>query len=398
MRFVKVHDDSSDSHKRARWEIVVTILVLILALFCVIGAGIWVNPKTTSERMNFAQFVAQAIGGLVLITGLIFTAKTVRTSQETLKIAVEKQELDRKMHELERASRLSDRFQRASEQLGKAEEDARIGALYNLERVATDSDTDYDAVIELICAFVRRRSRALVANVKELGPSHIPDSVPVAPQDIEVAMTLLGRRRRTLGAGENKRLDLTGSYLCKLEINAAEFQGADFSNSLLIETKFQSCNFAECRFDRADLRQSIWFNPILLSSTFMWSDACSSLFDFDPSLPDPMYRTAFRVSTGTERLTNVYYERDPTRARGSVNGGHYLEGSSWLGAKMQDAAFMSTQALLACDYSEDACAEELDLSGLCHLTIEQWNSFDKPEKVKAPRLRVNPLRDRLPTQ
>ena len=60
---------------------------------------------------------------------------------------------------LSRDGRVTDRYAKAREQLGCEKVDVRIGGIHALERIARDSPADPPAVMEMLAAFIRERSR-----------------------------------------------------------------------------------------------------------------------------------------------------------------------------------------------------------------------------------------------
>jgi hypothetical protein len=83
----------------------------------------------SSVRATILQFAA----GIVLILGLCLTARTVYLSRET---------------------HLTDRFTKAVDQLGHGQREVRVGGIYALERLARNSSSDRQLVIEVITSYL----------------------------------------------------------------------------------------------------------------------------------------------------------------------------------------------------------------------------------------------------
>src|SRR5207247_3128017 len=98
-----------------------------------------------SIRQTFAQalgLLGGLIGGAVLLLGLYYTAQTLRTSQESLRVTQEGQ--------------ITERFTKAIQHLGdKAGLTVRLGGIYALERIARDSAKDHWQIMEVLTAYVR---------------------------------------------------------------------------------------------------------------------------------------------------------------------------------------------------------------------------------------------------
>jgi hypothetical protein len=139
---------------------------------------------------------AQVIGGIVVF----FTAFT---AWRNLKVAEEKQ--------------VTERFSKAVEQLGHDDVHVRLGAIYSLERIANDSDKDYWQVMEILTAYVRGRS-PWSEECEEAIRNEQQSEVPPLKIDIQAVLTVLNRRKHTLGHGESHPLDLSGTDLRKANL------------------------------------------------------------------------------------------------------------------------------------------------------------------------------------
>src|SRR5262249_32770640 len=117
---------------------------LMLAAATLSALAIWLIPKWQTRHLrgesakdrfelenDARKTVAQILGGVALLTGLYFTAETLRVSQETLRGTQEGQ--------------LTERFARAVTLLGELNArgyknvEVRLGGIYSLERIAKDS-------------------------------------------------------------------------------------------------------------------------------------------------------------------------------------------------------------------------------------------------------------------
>jgi uncharacterized protein YjbI with pentapeptide repeats len=145
-----------------------------------------------------------------------FTAETLRLTQE---------------------SQLTDRYAKAIEQLGDDKLDIRLGGLYALERLAVDSERDHPTVVEVLSAFVRRRSALQQRTTTE----------PLAT-DIQTALIILGRvpERPNIGRG-----DLGGAALC-----GATLPGANLTGATLSRTDLRGANLCRANFSGTDLSRA----------------------------------------------------------------------------------------------------------------------------------------------
>ncbi|MCA1666553.1 MAG: hypothetical protein LC793_03970, partial [Thermomicrobia bacterium] len=58
-----------------------------------------------------------------------------------------------------REGQITERFTRAIDQLGSEKDEIRLGAIYALERIAKDSRSYQDSIMDILAAYVRRDSR-----------------------------------------------------------------------------------------------------------------------------------------------------------------------------------------------------------------------------------------------
>src|SRR5207253_608372 len=155
--------------------------------------------------------------------GLYFTWKNARTSQETLRVTEE--------------GKLTERFSKAVEMLGSEKLDVRLGGIYALERIASDSQKDHWTVMEVLTAFVREHSKVVNPTLDDIDRAKWQDmesdNNPVVSTDIQAIMTVIGRRKWRNEEEPHQRLDLRGTDLRGAVPSGAHLEGASLSNSRL---------------------------------------------------------------------------------------------------------------------------------------------------------------------
>ena len=164
-----------------------------------------------------------ALGAGLLATGaLLFTARRFALSRD---------------------GRVTGRYPTAREQLGCEKVDVRIGGIHALERVARDSPGDHPAVMEMLAAFIRERSR-------EQWPP--PDPGGQARQrslrpDVRAAITVVGRRlaERDIGPVDLARADLAGADLAGADLAGADLAGADLGGARLTGANLTGVDLTE---------------------------------------------------------------------------------------------------------------------------------------------------------
>jgi hypothetical protein len=237
------------------------ILLLIIWKIPQWQAASWqgrIEPNDLAKLENDARTtLVQAVGGLALLLGLLFTWRNVRaierTSQETLRISQEGQ--------------ITERFTRAIDQLGSDKLQVCLGGIYALERIARDSETDHWPIMEVLTAYVRER-----VPWKEEEPRSTEETSPSEPQppqntqsppklatDIQAILTVLERRTRTYGKGEDQRLNLGNT-----DLRGADIQRAHLEEANLLRAHLEGATLREAHLEGAILREAHLEGAILL--------------------------------------------------------------------------------------------------------------------------------------
>jgi len=144
---------------------------------------------------------------------------------------------------LTQQGQITDRYTKAIEQLGSEKLDVRLGGIYALERIATDSQRDHPTVVEVLSAFVREHSRDMLtaltallqgqsepAEVRQPSLDLSGDPLPKPRTDVQAALTVLGRLPQQSGVS---RGDLYGAFLAGAVLIGADLSGADLDGANL---------------------------------------------------------------------------------------------------------------------------------------------------------------------
>jgi hypothetical protein len=126
--------------------------------------------------------------------------------------------------------------------------EARLGALYLLERLLLESQRDQRAILETLCAYVRENSPLEVSKDEADAPI---SPLPTRRGDVQAALTIIGRRPesvRTRAESERWRLDLKNSNLIGYDFSNLNFNRADFNNSFLNAANMTRGLFLHCVF------------------------------------------------------------------------------------------------------------------------------------------------------
>jgi uncharacterized protein YjbI with pentapeptide repeats len=201
----------------------------------------WKRELTQKEshelRNSFRQTLVQALGGAALLLGLYFTARTLRISQETLRVTQEGQ--------------ITERFTQAIEHLGDHDHlMIRLGGIYALARIARDSDRDHWPIMEVLTAYVRANAPWPPKQAQQPadGPglegqspeihTHAPSTAEDlmrqrTPIDIQAILTIIGQPTRSSNREEMNRLDLRNTDLRFADLHEAHLEGADLMGAHL---------------------------------------------------------------------------------------------------------------------------------------------------------------------
>ena len=168
---------------------------------------------------------------LALGTGLLATGALVVTARSFAR---------------SRAEQVTGRYAQALDQLSCEELDVRIGGIRALERVARDSPRHHPAVMEMLTAFIRERSRQPWPLPGPDGQARDASPWP----DVQAAITVVGRRltERDLGP-----IDLAGADLTDADLADADLTGAVLARAVLARAELLSAKLVRANLSGADL-------------------------------------------------------------------------------------------------------------------------------------------------
>src|SRR3954465_8135513 len=92
-------------------------------------------------RTQWAMVSATFLPGFAAVIALIFTFLSVQQAHDTLRLSEQGQ--------------ITDRYTNAVTNLGSDTVDVRLGGIYALQRIMTDSSRDQSTVVRVLSAFVR---------------------------------------------------------------------------------------------------------------------------------------------------------------------------------------------------------------------------------------------------
>jgi uncharacterized protein YjbI with pentapeptide repeats len=219
-------------------------------LALLLGPVAWLATPAKSlrgaEKVNATnstrQVLLTAVGGIALIAGLAFTART---------------------YQLTRRGQLSDRYNKGIGLLASEKLTERLGGIYALEQVMRESEEEHETVVHVLAAFIRDRSPR-----KEAPATDTADAAPVEaatgrqnllptksgpPADVQAAVTVIGRRPKRF---ELHRIDLRGVDLSHVQLAYSRLDEVLFMNAVLVGVDFFRANLSKAVLAGADLRDA----------------------------------------------------------------------------------------------------------------------------------------------
>jgi hypothetical protein len=212
------------------------------------------------------------------------------------------------------ARQLAGRYAVALEQLGCEELDVRVGGIRALERVARDSPGHHPAVMEMLAAFIRERSRQHWPPPDPGGQAGQRSPRP----DVQAAITVVGRRFTErdlepvdLAGADLAGADLTGAVLAcavlaRADLLAATLVRADFSGADLGGARLIGANLDGADLTDADLADADLADADLASAEFTGAELTGALWPVDGPVPAGWERHTgsgqlIAASTGADR-------------------------------------------------------------------------------------------------
>ncbi len=321
--------------------LVAAILVILPLIYTWIDfSNSSANQELIKNKIDFVKTVATILGGGILLYGVYLTLRRIRALESQVKVAEDGQ--------------ITDRYTKAVEQLGSDKMEVRLGGVYALERIARDSPRDYWTIMEVLTAYVRERApwppkkppdEQTTTSVEPPTATANPDQDPPPskpPTDIQAALTVLGRRARRYGQGEDQPLDLRGT-----DLRGADLQGAHLEGALLVSAHMERADFSWSHIEGVNLigshlENAYFYNSYmdnsLLLGAFLSNANFNRAFLKKADLCEAHMRWAILVKTNLEGadLSDANLEGADLKVAnldGAIFQGTHIEGADLRGAK-----------------------------------------------------------------
>lgn len=275
-----------------RWQLEITIAggFIIFAILLWKILTLYLDADTYEEKKDFVDVHAKILGGAALIVSLIFTWQGLKLNQQSSETT---QRLSLLTLQNTERRQLEDRLNTALEQLGSEKREARIGAIYSLGKIASDSielkakfdsmnaadkpSDEADPLFESPTDFHWTIMQTLASYVRgnaARGEEGVRPSKQIQP-DIQAALNVLGWRKRTYGNGEDQRLELYKTNLRGVILKDKEGlpekpdkEGAHLEGAQLWNVDLTGANLRGIHLEGAILDGSILKNADLFGASF----------------------------------------------------------------------------------------------------------------------------------
>jgi Pentapeptide repeats (8 copies) len=238
----------------------------LVGLGCVVAGGYLVVelvfeflPDRYAERgqsrSDVSSLAVQLLGGLLLVVGAVYTARTYR---------------------LTRSGQIAQRYATAIGQLGSNGREDRLGGIYALERIARDSQYDHVRVVEVLTAYLRDRDEWRSGSQVDDRETGGAEAV-AAPQPgwdqwrperpatyVQATIAVLGRRKTR---HDEHKLDLRST-----DLRDVRFGKGNFNDANLREANLEGAHLAGTKLNRAALSGAILRRANLEGSQLVAAD------------------------------------------------------------------------------------------------------------------------------
>jgi hypothetical protein len=229
----------------------------------------------TDNRIKIWTAIVQAAGGAAILTGLLFTARNLKATQDKL--------------DIDRQGQITSRFAQATGQLGAELKDGqpnievRLGGIYALSRISKDWPKDYWQIANVLTAYVRHNARWNSSPKRSVwwtvrtGEDHEPKP----RTDIQAILTVLGKNPPPPSESFNnfRKFDLRETDLRGAEFWDARLEWTDFVGANLAGAKFWGAVLSNAKLERAHLAGANLKEAKLDGASLKDADVTGAIFD-----------------------------------------------------------------------------------------------------------------------
>jgi hypothetical protein len=216
---------------------------------------LWETKARADTEDNFRKTVGQALGGAAVLIGAVAAYLQFTQQQKTATQQIIAQQ------QIASDQITAQMVAKGFEQLAGDKITERLGGIYALEFVMNTSDQYHQPVLEALCAFVRdsttRQQITLMGLLQALLSAPRGGSADKAndkpPNDIQAALTVIGRRKPGIGVVNLTRAMIPGADLFLAHLYLADLRGANLNHSDLRGAHLGLANLSDADLSGANL-------------------------------------------------------------------------------------------------------------------------------------------------
>lgn len=374
------------------------VFFVVLAIIAGAGAFLLVNrfaPKTESMYDKF-RTTATILSALTIGGAAVVQYRKQRVTEEQAesdridrenkqRIAEAQQRVIEAQAKLDRDVRYGERLTKAIEHLGDDSITIRKGAIYELKRLAIDSEKDQESVVNILASFVREKIVELSDEQKQkIANGEKPDEQPRPRSDVfeaSYALAFLHEKYKELSeiklvSGTIHDLLLEDAQLERIWLKDATFPDANLKGANLCGAHFEGANLLTANLENARLFEA-HLEGARLSGAHLENAVFAGAHLEDAFLVGAYLTDAHLVGahlTGV-KLMVAHLER-AFLGRANLNGaelnGSNLEGAILLNTRLKGTTFSNANLEGA-----NLCrAKNLTAEQLCHAHLDKTTRMD----------------------
>ncbi|MGK5533993.1 pentapeptide repeat-containing protein [Streptomyces sp. URMC 129] len=301
------------------------------------------RPDRLRRIEVLGALLASVVAAVVAAGSLVYTQRSNEQVREELAINRDQLDLSRDELAATREGQITDRYTAAVVNLGDDAIDVRLGGIYALQRIMTDSTRDHPSILNVLSTYIRNHATAPPGT----GQDTTRPDVQAAPSDVLAALTVLATRDPA--HDQRAAIDVSDSYLAQANIGAELDNTGEpipdtrshLSNANLSHTVWTGANLVGADLTNANLHEADLTGALLIEADLTGADlAFTNLTD---------------ASLSRANLTNLWLlEADLT---GVTLDGADLRGAT-VGKDQLLAARLTPETRLPADLANDPDIQE----------------------------------------
>lgn len=247
--------------KKTLWMPIVGCLILSIIFIAYLLPYWWPYWADNREDLNSLFLTTGALIGIpFFIWREVSMHRSAKAATQQASTAFERH-IEQTKADNER--RITDSFTKAVEMLGRSELEVRLGAIYALKRIAESSQSDRQAILDIISAFVRNSAKLSTGSgIAVLNEAPDAERIMSPSIDVAAALTILTKNKLhdqnsefqiDLSESSINKANLVGGDLTKFDFTGASLISANMSHSSLRGAKLVKSNLTNADLRNADL-------------------------------------------------------------------------------------------------------------------------------------------------